>query len=418
MKSFAAFQNFPIYFTCTHALKPQIYHTLQLSTVHHFASSWWWFVAALSHLCEPKAGNCLRALLSFVTIMGLGNGNVVGNDIKRGNQKSVGSLRNIPEEVNLNAYRIDVSEAHIYKYTIDFEPKHSFSHKEKKQLARVFLSAVGIDTCNPHVVAGDNFEIFLPFPNLHLLQGGIQVPFARLATSKGSCGKVLVGDSSAESNTIWSHFRAVFDVQMKTISGNLDSKVPNVIDEFQCCKVTAQGSALPLNVFHKNENESIQRHILGALDKIFQRDATVPPNGNGLGRCGASTTLLALGNNTFDLSGNPIHDGEGFQLRVGVKSSTKILDSGIFRIVSPTYGAFLAPMNLAEIVLQFCKKARLDGGVMGRLEELLNGVTVTRNYGSGRVDLITGLGLSPSVQEVVWGGRGRISVEDYMAQGE
>ena len=153
-------------------------------------------------------------------------------------------------------------------------------------------------------------------------------------------------------------------------------------------------------------------------DKIFLRDATIPPNGNALGKFGASTTLLAMGNKIFDLSGNAVHDGESFQLRVGIKTSTQILDGGIFRIVSPTYGAFLTPINLAEMGLQFCKEDKLNGDAAEQLQELLKGVTVKRNCGNGRVDQITGLGQSPSVEEFVWGGRGRISVEDYMAQGK
>ena len=344
--------------------------------------------------------------------------NGVENGIRQVKQSHSGDLVNIPEEVNLNAYRIDLSESHIYKYTIEFEPKHSFSHKEKKQLARMFLSAVGVDTSSAHVVIGDNFEIFLPFPNLHLTRHGIQVPFARLVTSNGTYGKVLIGDYDAKPNKFWSHFRAGLDVQMKTTPGDPDSKVPNIVDEFQYCKVNTQGSSLPLKVFHGNENGSLESHVLGALDKIFQRDATVPPNGNALGKCGASTTLLAMGNKIFDLSGNPVHDGESFQLRVGIRTSIQILDGGVFRIVSPTYGAFLSPINLAELGLQFCKKDKLNGDAMGRLEEVLKGVTVKRNCGNGRVDQITGLGQSPSVQELVWAGRGRISVEDYMAQGE
>ena len=148
------------------------------------------------------------------------------NGIKEVQQSHSGDLVNFSEDVNLNAYRIDLSESHIYKYTIDFEPKHSFSHKEKRQLARMFLSAVGVDTGSSHVVVGDNFEIFLPFPNLHLTLGGIQVPFARLITSSGTHGKVLIGDSAAKPSKFWSHLRAVFDVQMNTTSSDPDSKVP------------------------------------------------------------------------------------------------------------------------------------------------------------------------------------------------
>jgi hypothetical protein len=62
--------------------------------------------------------------------------------------------------------------------------------------------------------------------------------------------------------------------------------------------------------------------------------------------------LLALGDKICDLSGLPVHDESGFQLQLGIKASTQIVDSGIFRIVSPTYGAFLAPINLAELVTQ------------------------------------------------------------------
>jgi hypothetical protein len=108
-----------------------------------------------------------------------------GDNLERPKHNAAGNLT-VREQapVCINAYKVDLSEAHIYKYVIDFSPDKYFSRKEKDILARRFLEYVALDLDTVDIVVGDNFEFFLPHPNAELSQRYLQVAFSRSNSRK------------------------------------------------------------------------------------------------------------------------------------------------------------------------------------------------------------------------------------------
>lgn len=326
------------------------------------------------------------------------------------------------EDVKLNAYKVDLSEAHIYKYVLDFYPANYFSRKEKKQLASELHSK--FETQWPaDSVMGDRFEFFLPYPKATLVQKHLQVPFTRVAQKpapeKCALKCFAPGGDTPVYSRIWTVLGELCDKESR--GEDVDMVVPRVFDGQRHCEVSARRLDCNFRDFVNGNDAGSRKDVLDALTQIFQSAAFPVPHWYGRSPmhsgalCEMGSRLIDFGNTPS--GGSPVQYKEyGIEVRLGISASTQILGNGIFRVLTPTYGVFFQTINLAELVKQIIEPGRWDKRTIPSLEKLLKGVKVKRITGNVRFDHVVGLGKVPKDQEFVWGEKGLYSVEKYFEE--
>jgi hypothetical protein len=259
--------------------------------------------------------------------------------------------------VNINAYKVDLSEAHIYKYVIEFSPVDYFSRKEKETLARGLLGKVGIafDLDAVDIVFGDNFEFFLPHPNAQLSQRCLHASFYRSDSPKGDFGSI---ESFAPGGSlpVYSNFFLSPDLCDEGFPSDFAISVPRIFEGLKHCKVSARGPEFNLKSLLTSKDSGSKDIILAALTKLFQSIATPMVRRHSQVKAGAVEGLREMGSKVFDFwelpNEEPVHVAGGIEVRRGIKASTRIIGGSIFRVVSPTSGMFFkAGTNLAEQVV-------------------------------------------------------------------
>jgi hypothetical protein len=324
--------------------------------------------------------------------------------------------------VCINAYKVDLSEAHIYKYVIDFSPDKYFSRKEKDILARRFLEYVALDLDTVDIVVGDNFEFFLPHPNAELSQRYLQVAFSRSNSRKGGRGSIK-SFVPGESWPVYSEFVFSSDLGDKASRTDDATSVPRTFAGFELCKVSARGPLFHLNSLLASNESGSKDSVLAAVTKIFKRSSAPMISWYGKCKVGAVKGLREMGSKVFDFlelsDEEPVHVGSGFEVRRGINASTELMGDSIFRVVTPTHGVFFEEgINLAELVLRIVGTANSDESTYSLLKELLKGMTIIKTYGTKSMKQVVDLGRRPSDLTIVGGERGRRSVEQYMAEGK
>ncbi len=88
-------------------------------------------------------------------------------------------------QFRVNAFKLNLSKAQIYKYVIVFHGA-DFSHNEKKVLANAFLTQVGTEPTAPDVVFDGYSKFFLPILHSRLLQKSLYATF-RACTKTDQC---------------------------------------------------------------------------------------------------------------------------------------------------------------------------------------------------------------------------------------
>jgi hypothetical protein len=309
--------------------------------------------------------------------------------------------------VNINAYKVDLSDAHIYKYVIKFSPVDYFSDKEKKKLAECFLGSLLLDLNPVDTVIGDDFEFFLPHPHAQLMQKYLQVPFARSDSRKEPYLEVK-SFAPGGNQPVYSTFSPLTELCDKGPCGDVAISVPRVFEGLNICEVSAHRPQFILKNLLASKDSGSKSPVLAAVTKIFQRNATPTVSWHNEGKVAAVKGLREMGSKVFDFlelsNEEPVHIGSGFVVRRGINASTQIIAGSIFRVVSPTHGMFFeAGINLAELVVRFVGTAKLDEAKRGLLKKLLKGMTIIKAYGGKGMRHIVDLGDLPGEVKFVWG---------------
>ena len=336
-----------------------------------------------------------------------------------GDAKS-GEVTSKLEDVKISALKLDLSQSHIYKYALEFHPAKYFSRDEKSQLAQMFLAAARVDPSDSAVVLGNQFEIFLPYPNATFMDKALYLPFFRRPFRKNPLYTKAFLRSHHED--VWSKFAPPSVVDVSELPEIL--RPPSTFPEFEHCAVIARGPQFNLRGFLEGNEPQSKEDILDALEKIFLQHAVGPErlwSRDMGGNFGGPKQLLKLGTKTFDVRSAATRVGSGVELYFGTKASFVATKGGIFKVTRPCHGFFFKSMNLAELVTMLLGegKGRIDWEVFSNL---FKGLTIESSFGQGRAyrqkNQIVALGEeTPKNQQFDSQKYGLINVEAYMQQG-
>jgi hypothetical protein len=359
--------------------------------------------------------------------MGTPNGSHAPTDPGKDGLGTQGAANKVDQKVEVsdmdfkvNAYKLDVSKTQIYRYDLKIYPA-GLCQKERKALAHKFLIETGFDTNDTNVVLGDHFEIYLPYHERGALENStLRATIHRVDSSEPDCMKVILrGEVPGQIRVAWSKIASSELVDKASIlkqGSRPGSSTCGISDRIKRCEVSAHGTGINIADIEKNGNARERDEALAALDTIFRKGMRLPEL-DGYGKHKRTKQLLVDGEKVYDLDGTAKCVGFGTELCFGASVSTRMFDGSFFRVSQPCHAFFFKDMNVAELVGGFFgfQPDQSDHAV---LESLLQGVSIQKEFGTGRSDAIAGLGQPPSSQQFEWHARNLvISVKDYIFQG-
>ena len=281
----------------------------------------------------------------------------------------------VDQSLKLNAYKLDLSKAHVYKYELEFHTAGFLTQPEKKRIFHKLLRQSQLYDVEHYAVGDKSFALFLPQRN-HNLDHKVFHVWSR-ATRDWSPGSIrgsrLIGEDIFE--RVHSRILST-DFIEEGVDGRLEGSAypPR---EVELCKVTARCTQLNFTTL-QTEDDDNRTSTLEALDAIFQQGANCSERyWYGSAKEWAPKTVLAHGNKTYDLLSVPRSTGAATTLCFGIQATSAIVGKDVFRITKPCHAFFLRDNNLAQLLFALFGE-RLANFSSTELEELLRGVAVQR----------------------------------------
>ncbi len=244
---------------------------------------------------------------------------------------SCGDLFPASLKLQTNDFPIDLTNAQIHKYTIKFSPK-TIPRKEKRFLARRFVSQIMLSREGEAFIYDDKFEILLPSIESHLCNQMLKaVYFLKNEIADGVTSPLECSSHGIKVKPIFLT-DSLSTREDKIIP--LGSKATTEEGALQICvvfadMVTVDTRLLESRLTPSDADGSVvqeQRQVIHALNKVLLREAH------------DTSSVYVDGNRLFDLQAEPIAAGEAIELRSGVMAETCIVNRSLVRRITPCGG--------------------------------------------------------------------------------
>jgi hypothetical protein len=301
-----------------------------------------------------------------------------------------------------NDFPLDWKKATIYKYTIHVSPK-DITTKEKKVLAKAFVSRLKTSLINSTFVHNDNLEFF--FPNL---QPGLENKFfqvVRFYQKDAFDGAVI---SYVHGKKLYT--KLLIDELITRPAGQdpFDAGIGGGDRCLTLCTVQAKMEVIDARYIKeslRSTREQQRAVVSNAFDNILQQEARDTPS------------VQVYGNRIFDVSLKPAMEGPVVELRRGVNVETCAVNSSFVRRVTPCMGFFLKSMKVSELLRLLCSTDSGTGPSLTaeQVENALTGVRIRKTYGKQEVAPIEGFTVGTPEQETFyWNNHKTTTISHYM----
>ena len=317
-------------------------------------------------------------------------------------------------KLQTNDFPIDLTQAEIHKYVIKFSPK-SIPTKEKRFLARRFVSQLMLSRNGKAFIYDDKFEILLPRIDADLSGKALKaVYFLKKKNVKEMTASLSSSSHGTNTNSMFlTDFLSTRTNQglpssseAQTEEGSVQIRV--VFAEMVTLDMKLLGSRLaPSDPGRPVVQE--QRQMIHALNKVLLREAH------------DTSSVYVDGDRLFDMEIEPIAVSEGIELRRGVVAESCIVNSSIVRRITPCAGFFLKEMELGEL-LQNIWSWQVGAPIpleTEKVNQLLKGLRVRKTYGNQGIVRVIGLMAgNPDQETIYWNNNKPTTISNYLKKGK